>query len=68
MKEQIGDAAGKIWMTLKKNGEMTVSQIPKSTNLKQPVAYQGLGWLAKEDKVNYRTQGTKTFVSLTETE
>ena len=66
MKEQIGTAAGRIWMTLKKNGEISLSQIPKTVNMKQPVAYQGLGWLARENKLNYRTQGTKTFVSLTE--
>ncbi len=66
MREQIGDAAGLIWTALKKNGEMSISQIPKSINMKQPLAYQGLGWLAKENKVNYRTQGTKTFVSLAE--
>ena len=66
MQDQIGNAAGKIWMTLKKNGEISLAQIPKSVDIKQPVAYQGLGWLARENKLNYRTQGTKTFVSLCE--
>lgn len=66
MQELIGLTAGKLWSTLKKNQEMSVSQLPKSLKEKDVVVYQALGWLAREGKVSYRTQGNRTFVSLSE--
>ena len=64
MKEQIGATAGKIWGMLNDNGEVNMTQLPKMINEKSVEAYRGLGWLAREDKINYRSEGNKTFVSL----
>lgn len=68
MKDKIGETAGGIWKILKKKGEVNVAQLPRLLNEKSAVVYQGLGWLAREDKVEYQTKDAKTFVSLTKTE
>jgi hypothetical protein len=65
VKELIGQTAGQIWETLSQKNEMAVTQIPKAVSQKEPVVYQALGWLAREDKVHYRTKGKSTFVSIT---
>ena len=59
MKVKIGNTAGKIWETLRKKEEIEVSRLPS-------VVYQALGWLARENRLNYHTKKSKTFVSLIE--
>ena len=65
MEEKIGQAAGTIWELLaNRKTSVSVSDIPKLAKLKTQMAYQGLGWLAREGKVSYETKGQKTLVSL----
>lgn len=68
MKDKIGETAGGIWKVLKKRGEVNVAQLPRILSEKSAIVYQGLGWLAREDKVEYQTREAKTFVSLSDTE
>ena len=51
MKEKNGQTAGKIWETLKEKEELNVSRIPRILKEKSEVAYQALGWLAREDNI-----------------
>ena len=64
MQDEIGATAGKIWDVLKSKERVTISQLPKLVKEKDSLTYQGLGWLAREGKVDYATQGNKTFVFL----
>lgn len=65
MEERIGQAAGQIWQALvKAKKPVNITDLGKLTRLKTQTAYQGLGWLAREGKIVYRTKGTKTSVSL----
>jgi len=64
MKDKIGETAGNIWEILKNKGEVNVAQLPRLLNEKSIIVYQGLGWLAREDKVEYQTKAAKIFVSL----
>jgi len=64
MKEQIGETAGRIWNTLREHQELSLSRIPKVVGEKEPLVYQALGWLAREDKVEYRTERNRTLVSI----
>jgi len=64
MKSDIGTASGKIWEILSAKDEIEVSRIPKLIDEKTLIAYQALGWLAREDKIQYRTKGGKTYISL----
>ena len=66
MQETIGNAAGQVWEILsQKDSPVNVADLPKLTKLKAPVAYQALGWLAREGKIEYSQKGSKTFLSLT---
>ena len=68
MKEKIGETAGSIWNVLKERGEVDIAQLPRISKEKTAVAYQALGWLAREDKLTYRVKAGKTLVSLTASE
>ncbi len=60
----IGDAAGKIWKYLDKNGEASVSKITKETGLSRNEVQRAIGWLAKEDKLNFEINGRTETLSL----
>lgn len=65
MIDKIGTAAGDIWEVLGKiNKPVNITDIPKKTNLTAAMAYQGLGWLAREGKVQYEVKGRSIYVSL----
>lgn len=61
---QIGTNAGIIWKALKENGEMTLSQVKKTTTLKDLEANMALGWLAREEKITLQKKGKAINVSL----
>lgn len=63
----IGTAAGKVWQVLSEASvPLNITDIPKKTQLKPQVAYQAVGWLAREGKLVYEKQGQKTLVCLAE--
>lgn len=67
MIETIGEAAGRVWTTLSEaSGPIGITEVPKKARLKTQVAYQALGWLAREGKVAYQSKGRKTEVALLE--
>ena len=47
----IGETAGEIWRILKDEENMSVSAIVRRVKQPQSVAYMGIGWLAREDKL-----------------
>lgn len=65
MKQQIGDVAGAIWRVLHEKDKVSLSTLPKVVKEKESVALQAIGWLAREDKIQYLTEGKTTFVTLT---
>ncbi len=64
MKEKIGDAAGAVWRILNENDKVELSALPKLVKQKDTMAFQAVGWLAREDKIQYHTEGRNTFVAL----
>ena len=68
MKEKVIEAAGKTWKFLAEKGEQNITQLPKILKEEEAVVYQALGWLAREDKINYTVKNKQTFVSLVEAE
>lgn len=64
LQEQIGFSAGMIYDYLNNNGEVTFSKIKKELDLKGNFADLGLGWLAREDKVEISKKGTSVSVRL----
>ena len=64
LQEQIGQSAGQIYNYLNSNGEATFSKIKKELDLKGNFADIGLGWLAREDKVELSKKGSSVNVRL----
>ena len=68
MKEKVIETAGKTWKILAEKGEQNIAQLPKILKEEEVVVYQGLGWLAREDKINYTVKNKQVVVSLVESE
>jgi len=68
MKDKIIETAGKMWRYLGENGETPVTQITKKLKEKDVIVYQALGWLAREDKINYQEKSRTSLISLVEGE
>ena len=64
MMETIGQSAGQIWQYLSENGESTMTKMKKDLDLKGNFAELGLGWLAREGKVDIVKSGASTKVKL----
>ena len=64
MMETIGQTAGMIWNYLNENGEVSLAKMKKDLDFKGNFAEMGLGWLAREDKINIEKRGAHTKVSL----
>ena len=62
--DKIGQSAGQIYNYLSDNGESTFSKMKKELDLKGNFADLGLGWLAREDKVEISKKGASVSVRL----
>ena len=59
--EKVGIVTGQVWQLLQDKKEVNLASVPRMLKEKSPVVYQALGWLAREDKLVYRSEGEKTF-------
>ncbi len=64
MMTTIGDAAGKIWNYLDKNGATSVSKIATETEINKTDVQRAIGWLLKEDKLLIEMIGRSETLSL----
>ena len=65
MVNEIGEKAGEIWTVLvKENKAMTVSQLKKKIKLPEDLLLMGIGWLAREDKLQFSGTSKNMEVSL----
>jgi hypothetical protein len=61
----IGEAAGKVWDALEgKNEGLSLTQLKNATELAVELLNQALGWLAREDKIQFLGTGRSTRVAL----
>jgi len=60
----IGAAAGEVWHFLEANGETSWRQVEKRVNRPQRLVAMGIGWLAREDKVQVREEAGVYYVAL----
>lgn len=65
MMETIGQSAGQIWEYLSSNGEVSLAKMKKDLDFKGNFTELGLGWLAREGKVDISKRGTATKIKLT---
>lgn len=64
MQESIVEAAGQIWNYLNTNGEVTTKKMQKDLSLEDNMAFMGLGWLSREDKLEYTQKAKSVTVRL----
>ena len=61
MNSQVGETAGQVWHALSSAGPLTMAQLKKKLNGSGELLSFGLGWLARENKVEI-IQEKKTYV------
>lgn len=64
MQESIGSAAGKIWEYLSNNAEVTIASLKKGLEIKSDEITMALGWLAREDKIEFIKKGAGFKIKL----
>ncbi len=64
MEAKVGEAAGKVWQALHANGSMDKSALAKATGLSNDLVNQGIGWLAREGKIDADVQKKKQAFKL----
>lgn len=64
MEAEIGNAAGIIWRYLDQHGEMPLSKLKQGTKLSDQLLLMAVGWLAKEEKLNFMKEGRTLKLSL----
>ena len=60
----IGEAAGEIWRILKDEDNLSLSAVVRRVKQPQSVAYMGIGWLAREDKLVFTETKRGMSISL----
>ena len=68
MKEKVIEAVGKTWQALGELGEANSSDIAKKIKEKEDVAILAVGWLAREDKIQFSSKRNKILFSLVASE
>ena len=65
MKNRIGEAAGVVWHALEKGGPMSVTALSKRVKgVPADVVIMAVGWLAREDQVEFITERTGVKVAV----
>lgn len=64
MENRIGDLAGQVWDYLEDKGEVSVSSIGQEIDAPRTKVNMAIGWLAREDKLEFVDEGRGNSVSL----
>ena len=62
--EQIIESAGQIYDYLANKGEVSINKMKKDLSLSENFAEMGLGWLSREDKLEYTQKAKSVTVKL----
>jgi Winged helix-turn-helix domain (DUF2582) len=62
--DSIGTAAGLVWEYLSTSGPVTLSKLARDIEAPRDLVMQGVGWLAREDKVVFHEGKRSKTVSL----
>jgi hypothetical protein len=61
---EIGHVAGDVWGLLGRDGGQTIAVIKKSIDAPGDVVLAAIGWLAREDKLEFSANGRTVKISL----
>jgi len=59
-----GEVAGKIWRILSERGRLSIRKIGELTSLNEAIIFLGIGWLARENKINFYNRSGMLYVEL----
>lgn len=62
--KDVGDNAGAIWHLLLEQGMLSIKQIEEYTGYKEKVIILSLGWLARENKINFVEKNDNIHIEL----
>jgi hypothetical protein len=62
--EMIGNTAGEVWRVLSERGGQTLAGLKKSVDAPDDQVMLAVGWLAREEKLEFETNGRTVTVSL----
>lgn len=68
MKEKVIETSGKVWHELGFRGELSSYNLSRVLREEEDVVNLALGWLAREDKVNYSKKRNEMVFSLVDSE
>ncbi len=60
-KEEIGNFAGIVWRTLSDKGSLSFENLQRETLLDTESICTAIGWLARENKIEFNEQNGITF-------
>ena len=64
--EQVGEMAGAVWHALADHGPMSLAKLVERVGGNRDLVMQGLGWLAREGKIEITETKRGRVVSLKE--
>ncbi|MBN1852771.1 MAG: winged helix-turn-helix domain-containing protein [Pirellulales bacterium] len=62
--DQIGKTAGIIWLKLEEEGGLSLAALKKEVQAPSDLVLAAIGWLAREDKLEFVSSGRSVTVSL----
>ena len=62
--ESIGSIAGLVWEYLDQKGPVTLSKLAREINAPRDLVMQGVGWLAREEKIEFHPGDKSKLISL----
>lgn len=62
--EAIGEVAGEVWKYLHENGAVTLSKLAREIDGPRDLVMQGVGWLAREGKVEFHEGSRSKMICL----
>ncbi len=62
--ESIGTVAGLVWSFLDESGSVTLSKLAREIDAPRDMVMQGVGWLAREGKIDFHEGPRSKLISL----
>lgn len=62
--ESIGQVAGWVWSFLRTSGPVTLSKLAREIKVPRDMVMQGVGWLAREEKIVFLPGENNKLISL----
>jgi len=64
MTDKVAHTAGLIWHTLNGMGPLKFTALQRQVKVPAPLLHMGLGWLAREDKIELTPNGRSFYIRL----